>query len=201
MEKEFHFGTQKRIGDAGEAFLTRCYARAGLVTATELSHDRLILSDALMVLTLNRQLIPGKLTKVELKTDTYSFNRSKNFFIEAISNEGAQTLGGPWRAVKDGIKYYVYLYQSAGVFYWFDAATLKRRMQVLIEAHGLTTVRVLNQKRYGGSYYTLGYKIPRSWLWDIAERVEVFDSACNGELLKLGSTVYAHPLVPAAGGN
>lgn len=199
VEKDFNFGDQKKVGDAGEAFFTKCYAKLGVVAATGLSHDRLMLSDALMVLKLNSELIPGKLLKVELKTDTYSFERSENFFIESISNEDANTPGGPWRAVKDGIKYYVYCFQDARIFYWFDSAKLLQRVKVLILAHRLTPVRVLNKKRYGGTYYTLGYKIPRSWLWDLAERVEVFDAEFKGTELKIGTPTLEHPLASAAG--
>ena len=47
---------------------------------------------------------------VEIKGESYTFDKSKNFMFEKTSNEEAGTLGGPWRAQKgnrvDRIIYY-----------------------------------------------------------------------------------------------
>lgn len=64
---------------------------------------------------------------VEVKTDSYDPAETPNMFIERHTNVagGARLLGGPWRALRDGVDTFVYLYHNpkragASVSYWFE---------------------------------------------------------------------------------
>ena len=56
--------------------------------------------------------------KVELKTDFHDMNEHPNFFMEKYSNEN-KDLGGPFRALDNGIDFYLYLFHPNRTLFIF----------------------------------------------------------------------------------
>lgn len=61
---------------------------------------------------------------VELKTDTYSMSKTPNFFMERHSDKARQTLGGPWRAARDNVDFFVYMFLAEKKCFWFRSKEL-----------------------------------------------------------------------------
>ena len=121
---------------------------------------------------LRYDLISAKGKTWEVKTDYYDMKKTPNFFIEKISNEEKNTLGGPWRAHKDGVEIFSYLYFKNRKHYIWEVDTLVEQLEKLVEGKEMTSVK----NEYNGQlYYTLGYKIPRKLLEWSCFRVDVID--------------------------
>lgn len=78
---------------------------------------------------------------VELKTDTYSMEKTPNFFMEYIGNMKKGNLGGPWRAAKDNIDWFVYLFLYDQKFFWFNTKELVGFLDEHIKTLKVKTVR------------------------------------------------------------
>lgn len=79
---------------------------------------------------------------IELKTDTYSMEDTPNFFMEHLSDaKNAAKLGGPWRALNDGVDYFVYLYQKQKKCFWFKPAPLVKFLDEHIKTLGYKVIR------------------------------------------------------------
>ncbi len=106
----FDFNTQLKVGETGEKFFFKCYADKRPRMADSRKFDMFIEDDK----------------TVELKTDTYPMIKTPNFFMEQYGNLASipGSLGGPWRAKRDGVDHFVYHFTSDNVFFWFDPNTL-----------------------------------------------------------------------------
>lgn len=83
--------------------------------------------------------------RVEVKTDFYPHGATPSFFMErgTVVNGSHFLLGGPWRAARDGVDVFIYLYANAGedrakpaghIAYWFnDVPALVARLDKLRE--------------------------------------------------------------------
>lgn len=97
--------------------------------------------------------------KVELKSDYYSMQQTSNFFIEIYGNLAKSTPGGVTKALKDGCKWFVYLYVQDATAYVFDCAELQCAVQKMPQ-----TIRYVENR----NYITMGILIKRDALIHLA---------------------------------
>jgi hypothetical protein len=91
---------------------------------------------------------------VELKTDTYSMDRTPNFFMENVSDIDSGKIGGPWRAAQDNVDFFVYMFIQQKKCFWFRSKPL---VQFLDEyCKDLYLVKIPNK-----GWTATGYKVPR----------------------------------------
>src|SRR4051812_4261797 len=64
----------------------------------------------------------------EIKMDGYSLENTPNFFIEQYSDSKKKTSGGPYRALENGCKYFVYMFVQNLKIFTFDTQKLVDRM-------------------------------------------------------------------------
>ena len=98
---------------------------------------------------------------IELKTDSYDCDRTKNFFIERFSDSVKLTPGGPWQSLGKGIDYFIYFFSKNKKFWQFETKELVNRLDRIIQNKEL--IEIKNEE-----YTTKGYKIPRSEVEDLA---------------------------------
>lgn len=91
---------------------------------------------------------------VELKTDTYSMASTKNYFMERYSDTERGTPGGPWRAAKDDVTYFVYMYLPEKSCFWFNSKELVHHLDIYCAGRRL--VEIPNK-----TWVTTGYLVPR----------------------------------------
>ena len=131
----FDWKEQLHVGSDGEALFLSLYPK--LNKADGLIHD----------FELN-----GK--TVELKTDSYSMEKTPNFFMEKIGNIDNGKIGGPWRAKQDKIDFFVYMFLPQRKCFWFRTKQLVEFLDVYCE--NLYQVKIPNK-----GWTTAGYKVPR----------------------------------------
>ena len=101
--------------------------------------------------------------KLELKFDVSKRARRDknglqlNFFMETISNDRKQTPGGVFRAQKENVEFYVYMFEEPFRIFVLDVNKTVKRMKELIDTNWYRKCRIKN--RY---YYTEGYALPIS---------------------------------------
>ena len=102
--KVFNFKDQMRIGDIGEAEFIKIYEKL---------EPKKSIKNRKIDFTLNN----GK--TIELKTDSYSMEKTPNFFMEkeTILPDERVILGGPWRSKDHKVDYFVYYYMNDKVFF------------------------------------------------------------------------------------
>lgn len=145
MEVIHKFSDSVQHGDAGEALFLEAnpeYRKGRYDSYTDFQSD-----------------LNG--TTVELKTDTYSMERTPNFFIERYSSDQTMLPGGPYRNLNT--TYWVYYFLEQDTAFWFHPRDLVERIHEL----GLDDENTLVPIRNRG-YNTLGWKIPRSAVEDLA---------------------------------
>ena len=104
--------------------------------------------------------------KIELKTDTYSMEKTGNFFMEKFGSIEDSKIGGPWRAAQDDIDFFVYFYVTDKTFFWFKSKQLVEFLEKYTATLKAKTVR-------NKAYTTLGYAVPREALEHILFRKDV----------------------------
>ena len=129
----FNCQDQLQVGNAGEALLLKYYDVVKV--EGELRYDFVTVATN---------------ETVELKTDTH---KPRNFFFEFISDTEKATPGGPWRAHKDSVVYFVYLFINDGRVFWFEAAPLV----AYLDEHLAEFRRV---KIRNTSWTSIGYIVP-----------------------------------------
>jgi len=103
---------------------------------------------------------------LEVKTEYYSIipgqpRHSLNFFMEIISDTYSGKLGGPYRAAKDGIDYFLSFFILDKTIFWFnDVPALAQRVRSLSP-----NFVVKNVKNEG--WITQGYAMPRELFKDL----------------------------------
>lgn len=139
-----YFERQISVGEQGENNFKRDYSFLHPVKSTDLRWDFDLKSDF----------------KVELKTDTYDMNKSLNYFLESYVESYTtdnKKIGGPWRALQDGVELFVYYFIRHGIYHWFDSRIIVEVADRFIAENEPRLVRVHND-----GYAALGYLIPRS---------------------------------------
>lgn len=105
-----------------------------------------------------RDYLTGELT--ELKLDTYSMEKTPNFFIEQYSDMNKKTSGGPYRALENGCKFFVYMFVQNLKLFTFDTQKLVDRMRELEPTLSITEVP-------NSSWITTGFRVNRDLLKDL----------------------------------
>jgi len=78
-----------------------------------------------------------------------------NFFVEQYSNHAEMTLGGPFRAVEEGVDYYVYMFKQPFRIFIFDACKFRDMAAELIYS-GLYKECFIKNK----GWWTSGFPLP-----------------------------------------
>lgn len=133
MIKTFSFKEQLDIGTKGENMFLKYYPNA--TKSPVRAHD------------FN---LDGK--KIELKTDTYPFSKTDNFFIERYSDYNKLKDGSVWQSAH--CDYFVYYFINEGIFFWFDMTKFREFLDKYIE--GKSYVLIKNK-----GWTALGYKVNR----------------------------------------
>lgn len=94
---------------------------------------------------------------IELKSDYYDMNKTKNFFIERYSYQNKN--GSPWQAMLNKVDYFAYFYVKNKICYVFDTVKMVKELDGIIPS--LEKIKIGND-----GYETIGYKIPRNLLTD-----------------------------------
>ncbi|OHD41428.1 MAG: hypothetical protein A2086_06545 [Spirochaetes bacterium GWD1_27_9] len=153
--KIFDFNEQLPIGKTGELIFSQIYKNLNI----KLSEDK------------RWDFELGDKIKIELKTDTYNMEATENFFMELYSDSDKGTLGGPWRALSDGVEYFVYFYISNGTFFWFKTQELCNALENIIAQFNLKLKAISNK-----GWTTQGYLINRDLLKNVICQLDVVPS-------------------------
>lgn len=152
--KIFSFKKQLELGNKGEDLFIKEYGFwYGPKKGDGKTHD-LILKDG---------------AKVELKTDFYTLDKTQNFFMERFGSVEEQKIGGPWKALEDGNKYFIYCYYKNKAFFWFTTERLVNKLDSLIKKNKLKLKYINNQ-----CWTTAGYLINRMDVMDTALKLDIF---------------------------
>lgn len=149
----FDFDTQLAVGDKGELDFKKYYRSLGPKKSKERKYDF--------------DLADG--TTVELKTDTYDMANTPNFFMEIFGSVTEGKIGGPWRAMQDGITHFVYYFSKNRTFFWFRSDDLCRRLDMLVASGRFEPKEIRNK-----GWAARGYAIPRQEIVDVLVRKDTF---------------------------
>jgi hypothetical protein len=98
--------------------------------------------------------------KIELKTDTYDMSRTPFFFFERFSNSEKQSPGGPWRALKDRVPLFVYMFVKNNRYFVFkDLKKMLKKVEKAADKGLIKPVLILNK-----GWTTTGYKVDRMFI-------------------------------------
>jgi hypothetical protein len=157
METIFDFKDQLKVGNKGESSFLSCYESLGAKKSQNREYDFYLTSGE------------HKDAKVELKTDTYDMKDTRNFFMEILGSTADGKLGGPWRAMQDGVDFFVYYYIRNGTFFWFRTDALCYFLDDLVASGHLLPREIKNK-----GWVTRGYIVPRDKLETIQFRMDTF---------------------------
>lgn len=149
----FDFKEQLVIGDRGENQFVDYYPNFRLKKSEDRRYD----------------FISGNGKTIELKTDTYDMDKTPNFFMELHSDMKVKSLGGPWRAEKDNVDYFVYYFIKNKTLFWFR---VKDMFPVLLEYIRVNKPRTKFIPNKG--WNAEGYAIPRAALASVEFRKDIF---------------------------
>jgi len=143
----FTFTQQLKVGDKGEYLLKNHYPYPIVKSEKDLAYD----------------FYCSALDKtIELKSDTYSIDKTPNFFMERYSDLARDKPGGPWRALEDKVDIFIYMFINDGIYWHFDdVPALVKRLDSIVS--GLHMTKVNNT-----SWTTGGYRVKRELLADLA---------------------------------
>ena len=153
-KRVFQFNSQLQVGNIGEQFFLDNYPATLEKFSGRECDFKLVETGGL----------------IEVKTDTYDAEKTENFFFERWSNQEKKTPGGPWRAKKDKIDIFCYLFINNKLCYEFgNMRGLVKRLNWLIKKIPPTEVK-------NRGFVTIGYKVPRKdleglyHLWDFNKK-------------------------------
>ena len=101
--------------------------------------------------------------KAEIKFDVSkrahrdSKGHQLNFFMETISNDRKNTLGGIFRAHEEKVKFFVYIFEQPQRIFIMNVAKALKKTKELIQTGKYHQCRIKNPY-----YYTIGYPLPIS---------------------------------------
>ena len=82
-------------------------------------------------------------------------DKQLNFFVEQYSNHKQMTLGGPFRAVQEGVDYYVYMFKNPFRIFIFAACKFRDIAAQLIWSGKYKECFIKNK-----GWWTTGYPLP-----------------------------------------
>lgn len=153
MSRTFDFDEQLSVGNRGESDFIKFYSSMKPIKSQDRSIDFVLAN--------------GK--TVELKTDTYDIERTPNFFMEIFGDITESKIGGPWRALQDGVTFFVYYFPKNRTFFWFDTVVLCRRLDDIVSRNSLLPKEIKNK-----GWSARGYAVPRAELIDIEYQRDTF---------------------------
>lgn len=139
---KWSFKKQLQVGNKGESLFLEFY-HSPINKLREYKADFIRLTD-------------GKL--VELKTDTYSMDKTPYFFIERWSDIEKKKPGSVWQSSKKGVGVFCYMFINDRTYFEFsDLPALLRELDKLTQ--DMYLIRIPNKGWTSG-----GYKVPREAL-------------------------------------
>jgi len=155
--RTFTWKEQLAVGDRGEELVMQYYPEA-LTVYPEHKADFRRVSD-------------GKL--VELKTDTYSLEKTDNCFFERWGDVEKKAPGGPWRARRDRVPVFIYYFVRHNVWLEWDTKKLCTRLDRLTKKQGLIYIK-------SNGWVVQGYKVPIQAVLDLADVYTFEHGGING---------------------
>ena len=120
--------------------------------------------------------------KLEIKKENYKYAKafkggpdfeSPNAAIEKVSVIESGVLGGPWKAKKDGCRYYIHYWpRNNGMAFVFDLDTMIPELEEYIKTRKPKEFQTESKNKNGTLWHTMGYRIP-------AEHLSKFKSLRN----------------------
>lgn len=104
--------------------------------------------------------------KVELKSDFWTMDETPNMFFERFGNKEKGTDGGPWQARHHGSTTFCYFVVPNLTVFKFDTEKLIERLETVLPTLKPTEVQ-------NTSYTTVGYRVPRDAVVDLAEQIRL----------------------------
>lgn len=152
----FDFKQQLAVGDIGEKEFQSYYKHLEPKKSEDRKYDFI--------------LVDGQ--TVELKTDTYDMSATGNFFMELFSDTKKGSIGGPWRAAQDDVRFFVYYFRSNKTFFWFESKLLVSELDkiLLVGKYKLKSIR-------NKGWTAEGYCIPRETLKAILYKEDTFNES------------------------
>jgi hypothetical protein len=147
MTKVFSFGKQLAIGQAGEARFYNHYI--GLAQLDGKKGD----------------FVNARGDVIEVKSDSYTTDKTANFFMEKVRNVATGKPGGPFQAKEHGAKYFVYSFAS-GECYWMDVNALVSHLEA--NPDGYETRRIENR-----GWAAEGYLVPRDSIQPLILKLDI----------------------------
>lgn len=148
MQTTFTFETQLKLGNEGEEIFYKKYGEylkknnTQNVMAPDFIHKK-----------------TGALAEIKFdnspRAPRDSKGYQKNLFVEMFSNTKEMTLGGPFRAVQEGVDYYVYMFKEPFRIFIFDAVKFKDKAARIINEKNYKSIPVKNK-----TWWTSGYALP-----------------------------------------
>lgn len=153
-----NFKTDLLRGKTGEAALLAAFGNT--VTATDGRKGDMIISAT------------GAL--MEIKTDYYPHDKTKNFFCERYSYDNQP--GGVWQAAVHKAEFFVYMFADPGFSYIYRTMDFLRRMKQIEAQNRFPLIDIPNR-----GYTTRGYKVPRELFSDLELTWEQIDVKFNSK--------------------
>lgn len=146
--KEFYFKDQIKVGNAGEEFIAK-------------EHEMKLTEKELF----EYDLISRTGKTVELKTDTYPTDVSRNFFFELAT--GAK-VGGAHRAAEDEVDVfaYLYIYPEPVCYFFTDVKLLVKVIDTWIANNPHVKMKKVKDVFGKEVVMAYGYAIPRKSIVD-----------------------------------
>ena len=150
----FDFNTQLKLGDEGEQIFEKLYGQLLIKNNSK----NVMLPDF-------KHRKTGALAEIKYDNSTRAARDAKgfqiNFFVELFSNSDKLTLGGPFRAMQEGVDYYIYMFKSPFRIFIMDAVKFRDKAAELINENRFKELYIKNK-----TWYTQGYAMPISLFKD-----------------------------------
>lgn len=150
-KKPFSFQKQLKFGKNGESLFCEYYHKENAKNVNCREFDCYINGNE----------------KCEIKTDSYSMDKTENMFIEKIGNDQNNKPGGPFLSVLHDIKYFVYYYINDNTFFWF-------KPQDLVDYIDKNMHKLKEKKIFNYGYSSIGYLIKRDDISHLIIRKDKF---------------------------
>lgn len=148
MSKVFNFKDQLAIGSKHEQTFLQNY-HSPIVKAGEYAYDYKRISD-------------GK--KIELKSDTYDMDKTKNFFWERYSDFEKKSPGSIWQSREKRVEVFIYHFPKNFTYFEFDAKELLKFLTPYADKRDVKGGWIFIRNP---AWTTAGFTLPREELKDI----------------------------------
>lgn len=152
MTKIYDFIVQNKLGYLGE----QLFCRAFNATPSDCLEYDCTLPDG---------------RTVELKTENYKFN---NLCVETFGNTNTMSVGGPWRAFRDGVDVYAHFFIKDGIVCFFDIVPFIRYLEENMDAFKPLSAK--NKSMRGEIYSSSALLVPSYDVLPFITQIELIDS-------------------------